>query len=129
MPFQELSANADGTSSAPMREQVQQARDCQTRRFGADSTPQQPHDEQAAAQVLPARRGRPGAAANRRWTTWACRRGRHDRILRMARTIADLEGAADIKRAAPDRGDRLPQPGSEAVEALETQLPMSEEIS
>src|SRR5262249_16055997 len=37
VPFQELSASADGTSSAVMREQVQKARAAQRKRFGADS--------------------------------------------------------------------------------------------
>ncbi len=37
VPFQELSANADGTSSAAMREQVSNARTVQRRRFGADN--------------------------------------------------------------------------------------------
>ena len=37
VPFQELSASADGTSSALMREQVNRARDAQMQRFGADS--------------------------------------------------------------------------------------------
>ena len=37
VPFQELSANADGTSSAAMREQVSKARAVQRRRFGADN--------------------------------------------------------------------------------------------
>ncbi len=37
VPFQELSANADGTSSATMRDQVNQARKAQRSRFGDDS--------------------------------------------------------------------------------------------
>src|SRR5262245_57429048 len=37
VPFQELSASADGTSSATMREQVSRARMAQRQRFGADS--------------------------------------------------------------------------------------------
>src|SRR5207249_6972403 len=37
VPFQELSAQADGTSSAVMREQVQRARQAQRDRFGAGS--------------------------------------------------------------------------------------------
>src|SRR5438477_2089715 len=36
VPFQELSANADGTSSAVMREQVHRARQAQRQRFGRD---------------------------------------------------------------------------------------------
>ena len=37
VPFQELSASADGTSSAAMREQVSKARAVQRDRFGADN--------------------------------------------------------------------------------------------
>src|SRR6185369_9322106 len=37
VPFQELSANADGTSSVVMREQVSRVRDVQRERFGADN--------------------------------------------------------------------------------------------
>jgi magnesium chelatase family protein len=97
VPFQELSAQADGTSSAAMREQVQKARAAQRQRFGAD-----------------------GHTLNSRMTTRQLRRhcaldeeGKgllrqameelglsaraHDRILRVSRTIADLEGSPDIK--------------------------------
>jgi magnesium chelatase family protein len=97
VPFQELSAQADGTSSAAMREQVNRARAVQRERFGHAT-----------------------ATLNSRMTTRQLRRycaldeeGKnllkqameelglsaraHDRILRMARTIADLEGAADIR--------------------------------
>jgi magnesium chelatase family protein len=97
VPFQELSAQADGTASAAMRQQVSQARAVQRRRFGAD-----------------------GHTLNSRMTTRQLRRhcaldeeGKellkqameelglsaraHDRILRVSRTIADLEGSADIK--------------------------------
>jgi magnesium chelatase family protein len=97
VPFQELSAQADGTSSAAMRQQVQKARAAQRQRFGAD-----------------------GHTLNSRMTTRQLRRhcaldeeGKgllkqameelglsaraHDRILRVSRTIADLEGSPDIK--------------------------------
>src|SRR4029077_21175214 len=36
VPYQELAARHDGTSSASMREQVLRAREAQTRRFGGD---------------------------------------------------------------------------------------------
>jgi len=36
VPYQELAARQDGTSSASMRTHVQQARDVQMRRFGGE---------------------------------------------------------------------------------------------
>jgi magnesium chelatase family protein len=99
VPFQELSASADGTSSAAMRLQVSAARAVQQQRFGADgallnsrmSTRQlRRHcvlDEEGKG-LLKAAMDELGLSARA-----------HDRILRVARTIADLEGSADIKAA------------------------------
>jgi magnesium chelatase family protein len=92
VPFEELTAKADGTPSAAMRDQVLAARDRQRVRFGGD-----------------------GRALNGRMTGRLIRRHcmldaegggllrsamedlglsarAHDRILRVARTIADLDG-------------------------------------
>ena len=96
VPYQELAASQDGTSSAGMREQVFRARAVQAERFG------------------------PGGGVNGRMTARQIRRhclldaeGRgllqaamdelglsaraHDRILRMARTVADLDGSESIR--------------------------------
>jgi magnesium chelatase family protein len=95
VPYQELSAKTEGTSSAVMRDQVNRARAIQRQRFG------------------------PGSRLNARMTSRQLRKhcilddaGKallqnameslglsaraHDRILRMARTIADLDGAEQI---------------------------------
>ena len=97
VPFQELSGSADGTSSASMREQVSRARTVQRQRFGPDShtlnsrmTTRQLRrhcalDEEGKG-LLKAAMEELGLSARA-----------HDRILRVARTVADLEGSADIQ--------------------------------
>jgi magnesium chelatase family protein len=97
VPFQELSANADGTSSAVMREQVNKARAVQRQRFGADthtlnsrmSTRQLRRycvlDEEGKT-LLKTAMDELGLSARA-----------HDRILRVARTIADLAGSEAIR--------------------------------
>jgi magnesium chelatase family protein len=99
VPFQELSATADGTSSALMRAQVNRAREAQRRRFGPDSPLLNsrmgsrqlrkycPLDDEGKG-LLKSAMDDLGLSARA-----------HDRILRMARTIADLEGSNDIRTA------------------------------
>lgn len=97
VPFQELSANADGTSSGQMREQVNRARDAQRQRFGAASyrlnsrmTSRQLRkycglDDEGKG-ILKNAMDELGLSARA-----------HDRILRMGRTIADLESSDSIR--------------------------------
>ena len=97
VPFQELSAQADGTSSAAMRQQVSKARAVQRQRFGEQthtlnsrmSTRQlRKHCalDEAGKGLLKAAMDELGLSARA-----------HDRILRVARTIADLEEAPAIR--------------------------------
>ncbi len=97
VPFQELSASADGTSSAVMREQVSKARAVQRRRFGADNvtlnsrmTTRQLRRhcilDDEGKQLLKTAMDELGLSARA-----------HDRILRVARTVADLDGSDSIK--------------------------------
>jgi magnesium chelatase family protein len=99
VPFQELSAQADGTSSVAMRQQVSKARAAQRRRFGADnailnsrmSTRQLRRHcilDEEGKQLLKTAMDELGLSARA-----------HDRILRVARTVADLEGSESIKVA------------------------------
>jgi magnesium chelatase family protein len=95
VPFQELAATRDGTGSVIMREQVRKARATQGTRFGTDML-----------------NSRMGSRAMRRHCslTAECQSllqtameelglsaRAHDRILKMARTIADLDGAGEIQ--------------------------------
>jgi magnesium chelatase family protein len=97
VPFEELSASADGTSSAEMREQVKAVRAAQRERFGSGSVALNGSmstrqlrrhcalDEEGKG-LLRAAMDELGLSARA-----------HDRILRVARTVADLEGGDAIK--------------------------------
>jgi magnesium chelatase family protein len=99
VPFQELAARADGTSSATMREQVHRAREAQRRRFGTES--QRLNGRMTSRQL---RKHCPLDAECRSLLETAMNElglsaRAHDRILRMARTIADLDGAEQLQVA------------------------------
>ena len=97
VPFAELTAKADGTSSASMREQVLAARDRQRARFGGDGRRLNgrmtgrlirehcPLDAEGEG-ILKSAVEDLGLSARA-----------HDRILRVARTVADLAGADRIE--------------------------------
>lgn len=97
VPFQELSAKVDGTPSVEMREKVDKARERQTERFGpgvksinSRMTPKQMRkhcalDPESLKMLRDAMEGL-GLSARA-----------HDRILRVSRTIADLEASRDIE--------------------------------
>ena len=99
VPFQELSATADGTSSAVMREQVAKARQVQRDRFGADS-----HRLNSRMTTRQLRKFCILDAESRSLLQTAMddlglSARAHDRILRVARTIADLDSAPTIQPA------------------------------
>jgi magnesium chelatase family protein len=76
VPFQELSANADGTSSATMRAQVSAARAVQQKRFGADGAllNSRMSTRQLRRQCVLDEEGK--GLLKAAWTNWGCRRGR-----------------------------------------------------
>lgn len=97
VPFRELSGGAPGTSSAQMRAQVSAARERQSRRFAgskarynADMTHRQTREfcrlDEEGRNLLKAAMQEMGLSARA-----------HDKVLRVARTIADLDGCDDIK--------------------------------
>jgi magnesium chelatase family protein len=97
VPYQELAAKHEGTSSTVMREQVLRARDSQRHRFGGDGhrlngrmTSRQLRRhcvlDTACQGLLKTAMEELGLSARA-----------HDRILRVARTIADIEGAEKIE--------------------------------
>ncbi len=99
--FKELSSGAPGTSSGVMREQVTAARGRQAERFQNGNSPSQTHYNAEMAHreirahcklseecqsLLKATMAEMGFSARA-----------HDKILRVARTIADLEGSSQIQ--------------------------------
>jgi magnesium chelatase family protein len=95
VPYRDLRSKADGTPSAAMREQVDRARDIQAARFGnrRETNARMSHRQvkkfcaldEAGEGLLKQAMQELGLSARA-----------HDKILRVARTLADLEGAADI---------------------------------
>ena len=95
VPYRELRSQVDGTPSASMREQVSSARACQAARFaGRRGTNARMSHRQVkkfcalddgGEMLLKQAMQEMGLSARA-----------HDKILRVARTIADLEGAANI---------------------------------
>jgi magnesium chelatase family protein len=98
VPFQELSAAADGTSSAQMRQQVDAARAVQRARFGGGG--QRLNGQMTGRQLRKhCALGEAGRALLKEAMEGLGLSARaHDRILRMARTAADLEGSAAIQQ-------------------------------
>ena len=95
VPYRELRAERDGLSSAEMRAQVERARAVQAERFG---DPRMTNARMSHRQVRRwCRLDGAGESLLRQAVQELGLSARaHDKILRTARTIADLEGAANI---------------------------------
>ncbi len=94
--YRDLSQGTPGEASALIRERVERARAVQAARFG--TSPARVNARMSAAQV---RRFCPIPAAGQRLLALAIERlglsaRGHDRTLKVARTIADLEGRETI---------------------------------
>jgi magnesium chelatase family protein len=99
VPFKELSSAAAGTSSATMRESVIAARSVQRKRFAGSTTRnngKMPHRQlrehckldEECMNLLKAAMSELGLSARA-----------HDKVLRVARTIADLDSSEEIRPA------------------------------
>jgi magnesium chelatase family protein len=97
VPFQELSGQADGTASKVMRNDVARARQAQRDRFGADgdrlNSRMNTRQLRKHCELNPEGRGLLQNAMDGLGLSARA----HDRILRVARTVADLEGSSSIK--------------------------------
>lgn len=97
VPYRELTSRRPGTDSATMRRQVEQAREIQRRRFGdattnarMDARQLKQHAELSDACLLLMKQAMDELGLSAR---------AYDKVRRVARTIADLEGADTITEA------------------------------
>ena len=97
VPFQELSGGTPGTSSAEMRDQVTTARQVQAARFTGTATRHNADMTHRQTRQF-CRLDKEGNALLRASMTELGLSARaHDKILRVARTIADLESTEAIE--------------------------------
>ncbi len=96
VPFHELSAAADGTDSRSMREQVVQARTCQTERFNGSATRVNAQMTTRQLRQLCPLDVRCRRMLEESVDQLALSARAHDKVIRLARTIADVDGAAEI---------------------------------
>lgn len=97
--YRELSAQQPGTSSGDMREAVQQARAVQAQRFGNSRVRQNAQmTSRQIRQYCPLDKDGEGLL-KAAMTDLALSARAHDKVLRVARTIADLDQSAEIRAA------------------------------
>jgi magnesium chelatase family protein len=97
VPYQELAARQDGTSSAGMREQVLRARAVQARRFGGDGPRLNSRMSSRQLRRFCILDTESQALLRSAMDELGLSARAHDRILRVSRTIADLDGSEQIQ--------------------------------
>jgi magnesium chelatase family protein len=95
VPYRELRSKTDGTSSASMREQVDRARTVQAGRFASRRMTNARMSHRQVKKFCTLDEAGEGLLKQAMQELGLSARA-HDKILRVARTIADLDGAADI---------------------------------
>ncbi|REK19315.1 MAG: ATP-binding protein [Planctomycetota bacterium] len=99
VPFRELSAKTPGTSSAEMRKQVVGAREVQRQRFARTATRQNGQMTHRQIRTFCPLDDACTNLLRSTMTELALSARAHDKILRLARTIADLDGSESIAPA------------------------------
>jgi magnesium chelatase family protein len=97
VPYQELAAKQDGTSSTLMRDQVLRARTAQAKRFGGDGHRLNGRMTSRLLRKHCVLDAGSQALLKTAMEDLGLSARAHDRILRVSRTIADIEGAAQIE--------------------------------
>ena len=99
VPWKQLRAEASGLSSEQMREQVVSARDVQRQRFAESTNATTTNATMSSRQVRKHCKLDSAAEAllKQAMTELGLSARAHDKVLRIARTIADIEGAPDIQ--------------------------------
>ena len=105
VPWKELRSETGGVSSAQMREQVVAARAIQRRRFSGDEQGGESGRSTTTNASMSSRQVRRyckldaggEALLKQAMTELGLSARAHDKVLRIARTLADMEGAADIR--------------------------------
>ena len=108
VPYKELSDDRAGTSSAQMREQVVAARDIQTARFASSRT--RYNGQMTSRQIRQFCKLTDDCQELLRTSVndLGLSARAHDKVLRVARTIADLDNSEHIQAAASQRSHQLP---------------------
>jgi len=96
VPFNELSAAANGTDSRSMREQVVQARACQAERFNGSATRVNAQMTTRQLRQLCPLDAKCQRMLEESFDQLGLSARAHDKVIRLARTIADVDGAEAI---------------------------------